>query len=160
MTSEQPTSKKRLTFEDMVVRPKDCEDFVLCPKALIDRLRDDLQFQRNKADSVVTLNTGLEQERDRLRAALEQAAIRLRGWSAGAGPDGKLLSYIDTLLAGRAVETGDGLSIEETRMLAALAAVKPPSGSPGAQTQYGRKLIERVWDEYMRMRSAQNGSAQ
>lgn len=57
---EALTSKKRLTFEDLKVRPESCEDFVLCPASLIERLRSDLEFQRNKADSVVTLNTALE----------------------------------------------------------------------------------------------------
>ena len=35
-----------------------------------------------------------------LRGVLEQAAERLRGWSAGAGPDGKLIARIDTALEG------------------------------------------------------------
>lgn len=50
---------------------------------------------------------------------------------------------------------GDGLSIDETRFLAALAGVKPPAGSPGGHTAYGRTLIERVWDEYMRLRTSE-----
>lgn len=53
----------------------------------------------------------------------------------------------------------DGISCE-TRILAALAGVKPPAGSPGGHTAYGRTLIERVWDEYMRLRASEKASAE
>lgn len=83
MTENANTAHKRLTFESLKVKPESCEDFVLCPASLIERLRGDLEFQRNKADSVVTLNSALEAERDRLRAALEKAADTFADFNRG-----------------------------------------------------------------------------
>ncbi len=46
----------------------------------------------------------------------------------------------------------EGLSIEETRILAAMYLVKPDPASRNPQAAYGRELIERLWSEYLRMR--------
>ncbi len=53
---------------------------------------------------------------------------------------------------------GSGLSLDETRLLAALAAVKPAATDPGLHTQYGRRLIERVWVEYERLKRTEQAS--
>lgn len=58
----------------------------------------------------------------------------------------------------RADSAGLGLSLDETRLLAALAAVKPAATDPGPHTQYGRRLIEQVWAEYERLKRTEQAS--
>ncbi len=87
-------------------------------------------------------------ERDRLRAALD--SISEIGVSARDDVNRhKLAAVMETAKRALCAEpssdetSGDGLSIDETRFLAALAGVKPAVGSPGGMTAYGRTLIER-----------------
>lgn len=72
---------------------------------------------------------------------------------------GQRIHALEARLTGEtSPEPTGGLTIEETRFLAALAGVKPPKDSPGGRTQYGRSLIERVWTEYERLKASERSA--